>query len=117
MNERTTRALALGIATGGLIAAATVFLAGPARADGVIDDAEADYISRYSGVVCSVLDDYPSIPGVFGVVDGVMEDTNWDAGSAVDVVNTAVATTCPRHWPLLVAAGQFAATANGASAS
>lgn len=113
MQDRQVRSLATGIAIGGLLAAATMFLAGPAKADGYLDDAESDYAQRHVGAICSTLADYPSVEGVVGTTLAVADHTGWDIGSAVDVMNAAVWAGCPRLWPLMLATGEAARNQQG----
>jgi len=109
ITDRAIRNFSVGVAVGGLLAAATMFLAGPAKADGMLDPAETDYVATFGeGAICGTIAETPSVGGVFGVVAGVMAHTGWDGGSAVDVVNTSVMMYCPEYWPILAAAGETA---------
>lgn len=102
--NRTIRAFALGLVTGAAILTAG---AGVARADGYLDDMEADYAVTYgAGAICPVIDEHGA-PGVIGVMRGIMAD-GYAADSAVDVINAAVSEYCPRNWPILVAIGEAA---------
>jgi len=77
--------------------------------------AHADPVSVYTvtaaPVVCEVLDTYPTIAGVEGVLDGVKADTGFTTYQAAGVVVNAVYSSCPRHIALLQA---FANTAQDA---
>lgn len=113
MRTAIVKAYALGIITGGFLTAGIVFAAAPAKADGVIDSSEADYVLTYGSTVCSVIDKYHSVGGVMGVAEAISDD-GFAPDSAVDVINASVDTFCPRNWPLLVAIGK-AARSNGAT--
>lgn len=87
---------------------AAVYFASPARAeDGVLDPDEARYALRYGEVICDVMAEHASIPGVVGITEAVAED-GFTLGAAVDIVNESVADYCPRYWPLLQAVGRAA---------
>jgi hypothetical protein len=73
-----------------------LLLAPPAQADTV-----DGYASTHSGVVCEVLDTYPTVAGVTGVVEGVVKDSGFDYYDAGTIVATAVINVCPRYIPLL----------------
>jgi len=51
--------------------------------------------------VCEVLDEYPSLAGVSGVVQGVINDSGFTPYQAGTVVAEAVIIFCPAHLPLL----------------
>lgn len=78
-----------------------------AAADGVLSDEEQLFADLYYPAVCDTLDDYPSISGVVGVVQGITKE-GFHMTDSVDIVNYAVSSYCPRHWRLLVATGQAA---------
>lgn len=102
--RRLRRLLALSL-FGAILAGTGVGWATDARADGVISDTEAAYINMYgAGAVCTTISEYPSEPGVYGVLAAIMED-GFTPDSAADIVNASVATYCPRHWSLLQAVG------------
>lgn len=108
MRTAIIRAYALGIVTGGFLTAGIVFAAAPAKADGTLDSSEADYVLTYgAGAICPVIDEYHSVSGVAGVMRGIMSD-GFAGDSAVDIINAAVDTYCPRNWPLLVSIGKAA---------
>lgn len=93
--------------------AAALVLAGTgtgfvARADGILNATELEYVDTYGWtVVCLPLNKFPTPAMVATVVGSVMQD-GFTADSAVDVVNAAVAVECPQHWPLLVRVGEMA---------
>ena len=108
MRTSIVRAYALGIVTGAFLTAGIVFAAAPAKADGTLDKTEADYVFTYgAGAICPVIDEYHSVAGVAGVMRGIMHD-GFAGDSAVDIINAAVDTYCPRNWPLLVSIGKAA---------
>lgn len=84
-----------------------ITFAASAKADGYMSDDEQLFADIYYTAVCDTLDDYRSIAGVVGVVQGVSEQ-GFHMTDSVDIVNYSVATYCPRHWWLLVATGQAA---------
>lgn len=60
-----------------------------------------DYAAINAGPICATLDSYPTVGGVVGVVQGVIEDSGlspYDAGRAIGV---AVSVWCPRNLPVL----------------
>lgn len=80
----------VGMAVGALGAAAVMFSA-PARAD-VVDD----YVADNAHIVCSVLDDYPSVAGVEGVGMGIMDD-GFTPKAAGQIIARSVIGLCPEH--------------------
>lgn len=107
MRPAILKAYALGIITGGFLAAG-VIAAVPAKADGVLDRDEAEYVLLYGeDAVCPVIDKYHSTGGVLGVAKAITKD-GFTADSAVDIINASVQEYCPRNWPLLVAIGKAA---------
>lgn len=108
MRSSIVKAYALGIVTGGFLTAGLVFGLAPAKADGVLDSDEAQYVLMYgNGAICPVIDQYHSMAGVMGVANAIAKD-GFTADSAVDIINVAVETYCPRNWSLLVAIGKSA---------
>lgn len=90
------------------LAALTLAGTGTARADGVLTDAEAAYVITYGATaICPVIAKYPSVGGVMGVAQGII-DEGWAPDDAVDIINSSVAEYCPRFFPLLVAIGNAA---------
>lgn len=108
MRTSIIRAYALGIITGAFLTAGIGFFAAPAKADGHVDDSEADYIFAYGKTaICPVIDQYHSFAGVMGVAQAITED-GFAPDAAVDIINGSVELYCPRNWPLLVAIGKAA---------
>ncbi len=77
-------------------ATAVMVQAGSAQATPV-----ENYAADAGTVVCDVLDDYPTVAGVSGVVAGVMNDSGFTAYDSGAVVAEAVMLFCPYHVPLL----------------
>jgi hypothetical protein len=81
--------LFVGLVTGGLLA----------------PDANAEPIDNYAAInagrICATLDDYPTIAGVTGVLQAVMEDSGFGPYDAGRTVATAVMASCPEHLPVL----------------
>jgi len=108
MKTSIIRAYALGIITGSFLTAGLAFGLAPAKADGTLDADEAQYVLMYGkGAICPVIDQYHSFAGVMGVAEAITKD-GFTADAAVDIINSAVATYCPRNWGLLVAIGKSA---------
>jgi len=86
------------IAAGGIVGGALHY--------SIVADADpADPVLNYAAVaadaICSTLDEYPTLPGVSGVISAVEHDSGFDVARASKVVVLAVESTCPRHLPLL----------------
>lgn len=96
----------------GFILGFALYYSAPAHADGQIDRYEADYVTSYGFAVCAVIDEYPTVSGVLGVMRGI-ENDGFAADSAVDIINASVDQDCPRHWPLLQAIGRAARGSQG----
>lgn len=90
------QAFAAGIATGGLIAATTVFLAGTAKAD-----VSAEVTAGYASAVCSVLSDMPSFSGIKGIALAINQD-GYSYSDAGEIIVESVLALCPQHRGLLV---------------
>jgi hypothetical protein len=106
-HKRTVRRLLAGVAAGAILAGAAMHTIAPAHADSDLTHVQIAYIQAYgAGAICPVLDSHHTIPGVVGVMKGVMQD-GFTAGEAVAVVNAAVATYCDRNWPLLQSVGAY----------
>lgn len=65
-----------------------------------VSDEVLDYASNRGQVVCQVLDEYPSISGLIGVMQGVAED-GFSYFQAGQVTALSVYGLCPRHSDLL----------------
>lgn len=79
-----------------------------AKAD-VTDPQVIAYTAAFGGVVCSVLDEHPSVPGAYGVAAGIHEDSGMSLFQAGQVIGLSVAEICPRHTGLIQ---RFIAAAN-----
>ncbi|MFV8173750.1 hypothetical protein [Mycolicibacterium peregrinum] len=92
----------------GAAAAALVTHAPKAHADGVLSDREAIYVLAYAeSAVCPVIDMFPNVAGVTGVMNGIVDD-GFTYDSAVDIINASVHEYCPRNWALLQRIGSAA---------
>lgn len=96
MRPSIVQAFAAGIATGGMIAATTVFLAGTAKAD-----VPAEVTAGYASAVCQVLDEYNSFSGIKGIALALSED-GYTYSEAGEIIVDSVLALCPRHRGLLV---------------
>lgn len=74
-------------------------LASPSKADPF--DPAQDYADQYGTVICQTLDSYPSVPGMFGIAQGVLDNSTLSAYQAGRAVALAIIDTCPRHIGLL----------------
>lgn len=91
-----------------LLFGACVYFAGPARADGYLDEDEQVFVELYGAdVICPTIGDHRSLAGVIGVTEAIVGE-GYSADSAVDILNASVQAYCPQHWPLLVAIGRAA---------
>jgi Protein of unknown function (DUF732) len=95
-------ALFLGVA----LAMATRALGDPTAEPKVVT-----YATTNAAAVCATLDEYPTVPGVAGLVGAVMKDgfTPYQAG---EIIALAVEKRCPNHIQLLE---EFSATYTGST--
>lgn len=105
-------ALAVSLLMALMAALGVVVFAASARADGVLQPDEEVYAIAWAPDICNVIDNRPNLRGVINVAQMVIAD-GWRPDEAVDIVNASVASTCPEHWPLLVAVGRAARGENG----
>jgi hypothetical protein len=98
MRTPVVRAYALGIITGAFLTATTLAFALPVKAD--IDRVVIAYAAQFGDAVCATLDEYPSVSGVYGIGNAIMEDglTSFQAGQ---VIALSVSEICPRHLDVL----------------
>jgi len=75
-----------------MLACLGVLAASPVRADAV----SYAYAAHYAGAVCETLADYPSVPGVLGVMAGIREHSGLTNRQAAEVVVTSVTEVCPQ---------------------
>lgn len=92
MRPRRLRRLLALVGCGAILAGTGT---GIARAD-IVDD----YVADYAHIVCEVLDEYPTLPGLEGILLAVMDDglTPEAAGQAVA---RSVIGLCPEYLRLL----------------
>lgn len=109
MRNDVVRGFALGMIAGSFLTAGVVLAAAPAKADP--DGASIAYASIYGDAVCETLDEYPTVAGVYGVGQAIVED-GLTARQAGVVVALSVREICPRHMNLIdqiaAQAGQIA---------
>jgi hypothetical protein len=72
----------------------------PADAD-PIEPYVVNYAQTTAQAICATLDDYPSLPGIDGVLQGIQDDSGFTGRQAAQVLVLAVDNRCPRHLPLL----------------
>lgn len=98
MRPHTTRVFALGVITGSMLTAGIALLAAPAKAEP--DRVAVAYAAQFAPAVCDTLDDYPTVNGILGIGQAIMDDglTPSQAGS---VVALSVGELCPWHRPLI----------------
>jgi hypothetical protein len=65
------------------------------------DTPAEQYAAQYGGVVCAVLDDYPSGSGVWGIVQAIVGEGYLSYFEAGQVVGMSVSNFCPEHQPSL----------------
>jgi hypothetical protein len=99
------------IRTGMLIWSAVAFLI--LAALWLSPNAKADPVDNYAIVngprVCTVLDVYPSFPGIEGLSQAIVSETGWGYREAGRIIAEAVTAFCPAHAGLLVSfAGTYA---------
>lgn len=95
MRPRTLRRRLALAAFGAILAGATLGT-GIAKADPI-----ANYAAINAGPICSVLDQFPTIAGVTGIIQRVIEDSGFSPYDAGSVIATAVIAHCPEHLPVL----------------
>lgn len=108
-NHRIRRLLALALL--GALVAWGLLSHGTARADGIINATESNYIATYGDfVVCASLDGAPTPTTVLAVASAIMED-GFATDSAADIIVASVALYCDEYWPLLQRIGGEKVTA------
>ena len=75
----------------GALAAAAVLFASEAKADVV-----TDYVASNARIVCLVLDEYPTVEGIQGVGEAIVED-GLSPRAAGEVIARSVIALCPEH--------------------
>lgn len=100
------RFLAL-MTVGAFLAAAALFGMGVAKADGVLNATETQYVAHYGEfVVCASIDGTPTPTTVLAVLRAVMKD-GFTEDDATDVINASVLAYCDWRWPLLERTGRM----------
>ena len=66
-------------------------------------------------IICTTLDEYPTVGGVLGVALGLMDDGGYSAYAAGQKIAAAAITTCPEHLPEVLAFADTFADGNGAA--
>jgi hypothetical protein len=82
-----------------VLAGAGVGHAAEAQAD--VDPVAVEYAKDNAAAVCSTLDDFPSVAGVAGIAQAIVEQgylSYYQAGQAIAISVMAV---CPEHQPVL----------------
>ena len=103
MRPGTTRAFAVGVFTGSLLASTLFACTAPAKADVSEDEA-----SIYYGPVCNALAAYPSVQGVIGI-GLALKDGGYSGYEAGQILGLSVINQCPEFIPILRAfAAQYA---------
>lgn len=82
----------LGLAFLGAILAGAVLGTGVAKADPV-----DDYVLTYAPAVCSTLDKYPTVGGVEGILQVIIQDDGFTPYQAGQIIGRAVIGWCPEH--------------------
>lgn len=85
----------LAATTTAALAAAAVLFASEAKADVV-----TDYVAANARIVCLVLDEYPTVEGIQGVGEAIVED-GLSPTAAGEVIARSVIALCPEHLPEL----------------
>lgn len=71
-----------------------------AKAD-VTDPQVIAFTAVYGGIVCDVLDDHATVAGVYGIGQGIVEESGLSDYQAGQVIGLSVAEICPRHTGLM----------------
>lgn len=64
-------------------------------------DPTDDYTQTSALIVCQILDQHPTIPGIAGVIEGIQTDSGFTVSESARVLVDAIYRQCPRHLPLL----------------
>lgn len=57
--------------------------------------------SIYDEAVCNVLDEYPSVMGILGIGEALVEEEGYTYRQAGQLVGEAVVNLCPEYIPLM----------------
>jgi hypothetical protein len=81
-----------------ILAGFGAIITGGALGTGVARADETDtYASLNAGPICRTLDQYPTITGVTGVLQGIMTDSGFTPHDAGRTIAKAVINSCPEH--------------------
>lgn len=105
--DRFIVSTAVGALGAAAVLFASVLFASEARADVV-----TDYVAANARIVCLVLDEYPTVEGIQGVGEAIVED-GLSPRAAGEVIARSVIALCPEHLPEL---NLFVARWNGVQA-
>jgi hypothetical protein len=97
MRPRQTRRLLALMAFGAI-------LAGTGVGWGVSEahaDAGTDYAADHAATICSVLDQYPTIGGIAGIGQAIVEEGELSFREAGEAIGVSVAVVCPWHQPIV----------------
>jgi hypothetical protein len=62
---------------------------------------EMDYGTKHGQAICQTLDKVPTVNSVTGVIQGVMQDSGFNAHKTAQTIGFAVVNYCPKYQPLL----------------
>lgn len=88
------------VAASFIMVAAGAAIASLAKAD-PIEPQVFNYAVTAAPAICAVLDKYPTLPGVEGVLQGIENDSGFTAFQAGEALAIGVQAQCPRHIALL----------------
>jgi hypothetical protein len=80
---------------------ALVMLASAPSAKAEPSDAAVEYAQGNGRIACNVLSEYPSINGLIGVMQGIVEHGGWSYYEAGQITAMSVYAYCPQHLDLL----------------
>lgn len=107
----TIRGIILGVLILALMIVGVLLASGVARADGTLTPQEEVVGDRIGATLCEYLDNNGvNRDSLYGAMQVIYRNTptNMDLTDSVDIINYAVYTYCPGHWPELVAFGEGA---------
>lgn len=81
---------------------AVAILSGLITAPTAQADPVRDAVANYGLIVCEVLDEYPTVDGVVGVLTALVED-GYAPGQAGNIVFKSVVAFCDNHLPVVKA--------------
>lgn len=103
--ERTARrmdaiAVALLLALMAALGCLVMLASAPHAKAEPMSDAAIEYASENGHLICQVLDEHRSVPGLLGVMQGVYED-GWSPYEAGQITGLSIYGFCPQHSPLI----------------